>query len=493
VNKQPLLSVFFTAILIGGLVLASAMHFGTVHAFTNVGGTISSNTTWTKANSPYNLLGPTLVSSGVTLTIDAGATVNLNTYYLQIDGTLRAIGTSTDPVYINSSAVNAGQIKFTASSTSWNEQSGSGCIIENAVINQTVISTTNCSVKISSNTFNDNADMMHENVAVATSGIGSSTISNNNFVASGLEISDSSTVSNNVIQGGIGLDAGSPLVSKNTISGGSSYFWIGRSFDRDYDTLVIYCSAHVSGNTIDGDTIISCYESISPVIDGNTMLGLIGDGEYVGGSTTFDVDLSNNKIAGGIAFDVANLTVNHNLIVNTDTGVQIGNGELTDNTIAYCTTGVQVNSGCSPTVHGNNIVNCSQHSLQLTGSGNVYATNNWWGTTDMQAINQSIYDFKYDFNLGTVNFVPFLTKQNPEAPEISYVPTTTPLPTSTPSQSPSPTATSSPATTSPTPTSSQEPSQMEQIEPILGAAIVVAVIIVAVGASLLFYFKKRKR
>jgi hypothetical protein len=223
------------------------------------------------------------------------------------------------------------------------------------------------------------------------------------------------------------------------------------------------------------------------------MLGLIGDGEYVGGSTTFDVDLSNNKIAGGIAFDVANLTVNHNLIVNTDTGVQIGNGELTDNTIAYCTTGVQVNSGCSPTVHGNNIVNCSQHSLQLTGSGNVYATNNWWGTTDMQAINQSIYDFKYDFNLGTVNFVPFLTKQNPEAPEISYVPTTTPLPTSTPSQSPSPTATSSPATTSPTPTSSQEPSQMEQIEPILGAAIVVAVIIVAVGASLLFYFKKRKR
>ena len=61
--------------------------------------------------------------------------------------------------------------------------------------------------------------------------------------------------------------------------------------------------------------------------------------------------------------------------------------------------------------------------------------------------------------------------------------------TPTPSLSPSPTATSSPAPT-PTPTPSEEPPQTEQIEPIVGAAVVVAVIVV--GAGLLIYLVKRK-
>jgi hypothetical protein len=51
------------------------------------------------------------------------------------------------------------------------------------------------------------------------------------------------------------------------------------------------------------------------------------------------------------------------------------------------------------------------------------------------------------------------------------------------------TPTPSPATT-PTPTPSQEPKQIEQIEPLVGVAIVVAVIIVGVG--LLIYLIKRK-
>jgi hypothetical protein len=54
------------------------------------------------------------------------------------------------------------------------------------------------------------------------------------------------------------------------------------------------------------------------------------------------------------------------------------------------------------------------------------------------------------------------------------------------SQTPTP----SPATPTPTPTPSQEPQQTEQIEPIVGAAIVVAVIIAVLG--LLIYLIKRK-
>ena len=38
-----------------------------------------------------------------------------------------------------------------------------------------------------------------------------------------------------------------------------------------------------------------------------------------------------------------------------------------------------------------------QYSLTLR-STNISATNKWCGTTDTQAINQTIYDFKNDFN-----------------------------------------------------------------------------------------------
>ena len=45
---------------------------------TNVSGALSSDTTWSLANSPYTLTGNVLVTSGVTLTIEAGVTVKFN-------------------------------------------------------------------------------------------------------------------------------------------------------------------------------------------------------------------------------------------------------------------------------------------------------------------------------------------------------------------------------------------------------------------------------
>jgi hypothetical protein len=53
----------------------------------------------------------------------------------------------------------------------------------------------------------------------------------------------------------------------------------------------------------------------------------------------------------------------------------------------------------------------------------VNATNNWWGTTDASAVNQTIYDFKNDAILGEVFFMPFLTAPNSAAPARGYTPT----------------------------------------------------------------------
>ena len=65
------------------------------HADTNVSGIISTDRTWSIAGSPYIVTGNVLVNNGVTLTIEPGVTVRLNSgKSIQIDGTLIARGTA---------------------------------------------------------------------------------------------------------------------------------------------------------------------------------------------------------------------------------------------------------------------------------------------------------------------------------------------------------------------------------------------------------------
>ena len=47
-------------------------------AQTEVSGVVSSDTTWSLTNSPYTVTGNILVASDVTLTIEAGVTVKVN-------------------------------------------------------------------------------------------------------------------------------------------------------------------------------------------------------------------------------------------------------------------------------------------------------------------------------------------------------------------------------------------------------------------------------
>ncbi len=177
--------------------------------------------------------------------------------------------------------------------------------------------------------------------------------------------------------------------------------------------------------------------------------------------------------------DGGQLLIENNVISDSTYGIQIfspnvGNipASLTiqNNTIIGNTVGIYVSNSYMPTIVNNNILNNLNIELATDYSGHSRgfdASNNWWGTTDQQAINQSIYDFKNDSNLGVVTFVPFLTESNPEASsnftameplsEISLSATPTLSPsftqssTASPASSTSKTPTPSP-TTIPTPT-----------------------------------------
>ncbi len=180
---------------------------------TNVNGIISSDITWTKANSPYNLTGKVLVNGGVTLTIEAGATVNLNNYYIRVIGTFRAKGTSADKIYINGGDHQTSEsgIHLWNSETSWNEQTDSGCIIDNVKFNSCPVSVANTTKIVN----NDGAFF---------SLVGGSSITTYNSNC-GFEVySGSPIISNNSIVSGINVFDASPIISNNRIIGGG--IWV---------------------------------------------------------------------------------------------------------------------------------------------------------------------------------------------------------------------------------------------------------------------------
>ncbi len=218
-KTKAFLSAFLIALMIGGLAFVGTMPFGKAQSGTNVSYIISSDTTWSQANSPYNFTGNVLVNSGVTLTIGADATVNLNNYYLEdngsliiqpganitmgligdgidVNGVLSAVGTSSNPIYINGDVQGHiiiafySAITFSSSSTSWNQQTNSGSVIENTVIS-------NVEFEISS----------------------SVRISDSSLLSGALTLTGGSpTIENNNIDTPLSVTGGSPVISNNQIT-----------------------------------------------------------------------------------------------------------------------------------------------------------------------------------------------------------------------------------------------------------------------------------
>ena len=89
------------ACLIPILILASLMVPVPANAATQVSGVITTDTTWTKANSPYEVVGNLGIDTGATLTIESGVSVVLKgSYKIQVAGRVLANGTTDDRIYI---------------------------------------------------------------------------------------------------------------------------------------------------------------------------------------------------------------------------------------------------------------------------------------------------------------------------------------------------------------------------------------------------------
>ncbi len=350
--KRSIVIALLIGVMFGSLALVGNVHYNTAKGAALVTGIIGSDTTWTKVNSPYNLTGPVGILAGVTLTIEAGVTVNFAEFYLVVNGTLNACGSGIDQIYFISDKTSLfwynakGIIVFSSVSKSWNEQDKTGSIIENAIISSTQ--------------------------QVPTIYIEDTSPKINNC-----------TISNAGDQRSIFVEGGASIISNNTITSSNEGISVSTALFGENN-------ASVSDNIISNCKVgIEIYGG-TPTIERNLIMNNTGD------------KMNGN---GGIRIDYT----------------YIGTRPLIrNNTIIKNSVGLNLLESPSPIITFNNIYDNNEYSIYLySGSAaDVNATYNWWGTTDTQAINQTIYDFKNDFNLGRVTFVPFLTEPNSAAPTV---------------------------------------------------------------------------
>ncbi len=383
--------LFFTICLILAIAILPLASFSSLASAegTNKNGIISSNDVWTKAGSPYTLTGPVAVKDGVTLTIEAGVTINLNSYYILVNGTVKAQGTTIDPIIFNN-----GYIKFL--------ESDEGCIIENSILNTTstynIISIFSSSPKIDQSTINGVIQVQKNSNPI---------ISNNIIKGKIVDTSQgTTTISNNIITNpsfssdsyGIHAERSSGVISGNTISNCQAGIF-----------------AYNANPTISQNTIFECQKGIwvvsesSPIIEKNCIYGNTEGINIISGSASVEI----------------------NTIVNNTKGIYVGHEQKYFAGYFYIEP--------SPSIVNNNIYSNGDANFFLDTPKNITVADNWWGTTDESAISQSIYDSKNDFNLGTVTFQPILTSPNQNAP-------TLPTATSTPTPAPSPTVPEFPET-----------------------------------------------
>ena len=173
----------------------------------------------------------------------------------------------------------------------------------------------------------------------------------------------------------------------------------------------------------------------SPIVSNNTVKG-IGSSLSSGITCNGNAGLSGNNVSGwqtGIYVFFGNATLTNNLVWNNSlegirVDYRIDYGAFTapilsNNTVVNNTIGINLVGSPTPTIIYNNINNNTNYNIVLfngTGpypkGGNINATYNYWGTTNTALINQTIWDFKKDFNLGNVSYVPLLNAVNPAAP-----------------------------------------------------------------------------
>jgi hypothetical protein len=335
----------------------------------------------------------------------------------------------------NNIVFNGGKIILTHNSPTWNPQTLKGTIIENAMVSYASIIVSN-SAKINNNTINGVDPSCFDGTLVVVGGTplishnyikgggyprpifiggGSPTISDN-YLVGGIFSNSSArhtTISNNVIFGPVMIAGGTPVISHNAITGRRIEYLSGNgSTSGGAATEEVSGGIGMTGYNFGEDKL---YDAI--VTDNTIIGGLDGICWNAGPGAIIQNNLITNFTREGLSLG-SNAIIQNNTITDNAIGINIYNFNNID----------ELNDAQSlPTILNNNIMNNDQYNIYSYCGASLTAIYNWWGTTNEQSIENTIYDNTFDPNLGKITIVPYLTELNPTtSSSTSDQPTTSP-------------------------------------------------------------------
>lgn len=352
-----------------------------------VSGIISSNTTWTKANSPYIVNGNLTVDSGVVLTIEPGVEVRVDsTYIFQVDGKLLAVGTSADSIKFSSNSANPvlhpwEGIRFTLKSADTSKLQY--CLLTYADV---AIYTTGAKLSIS------NSTLKHNNIAIH--------INSMQFNSSNYTYINKCLVTQN--DTGI-YDSGNWLINSRVTENEISFNSIGLREENSRLGLRNFNDNHFNYNTIGYSASGSQFGSRRNTFKGNTLYGV-----YFAPSTPDELGY-----------------ISENTFIYNSTAIYIDNVtsvNVYSNNIAYNGIGIDDNFSYTGTMSSNSVglfsncyLNNTFYNYKLNGRFDRGTSGDWWGTTNTSSIDSSIYDYYDDTTKGKVNYTQILNFNNCQA------------------------------------------------------------------------------
>jgi hypothetical protein len=354
---------------------------GTSFSQTNVSGGIYQNTTWTLAGSPYIVTGSIVVFPGKTLTIEPGCEVRFNAdytfntgnfIYLEIRGTLIALGTDANKIKFTSSDTTDGFYNWQGISIRGSQ--GGNCQLDRielhnswyGIFNDIVepgvtYNFTNCRFKNNSYALQFNANMNYTNC-----------IFEKNSVGQAAQINYGSMAATNC----------------QFLNNFCSVTW------SNYINLN---NCVFSGNT---NNIIGCPGSVQNCSFINNAFGF---------AESSNLQISNCLFDGNdVGIDESgSSTISNSIFTNNTIAVKLGeNSLLTNNTITENGIGVQMR-GSNPSsaqIVDNQLCNNVNYNLENLTDKNFQVNTNCFCSSDSTTIENGIYDGYDDITRGLVNY-----------------------------------------------------------------------------------------
>ena len=355
------------------------------NAQTYVSGLILTNTTWTKANSPYIVNGNLNVDSAVTLTIEPGVTIRVDsTYFFYVDGRILAEGTATDSIIFTANTVNPTLHKWEG--IEFREKSRNDTsILKYCRIEYANIALELAGVKI----LIDSSVLRYNKTAVMVEYV--QTAFHSFFIMNGSTITENTD----------GIKCYNFPIGKLTgceISHNSTGY-----YDRSYTGLIIHKSEFNYNQTaieVENTNRRDSLKITESIFKGNTMYGIIIHDPW------------NYKIYGRQPEIISD-----NLFIYNATAIKIEDVEaftINRNTIAYNDIGIEhdQNYSVAPTrlyIDSNCFTNNQSYNYYEVGIDDDTLANNWWGTTSTAGIDSGIFDYYDNFSSGKIYYMPILT------------------------------------------------------------------------------------